>query len=122
MGWGALFMVLTLILSTVLGFLTGLGVGGGSLLVLWLTAVVGWEPLAARSTNLLFFLPGAVLSLVLRRRELRVKQLLPAIVSGCLAAVAGSLLSQVLDTALLRRLFGVLLVVTGLRELTYRFR
>lgn len=46
-----------LIVGTVLGFLTGLGVGGGSLLILWLTLALEMPQTAARGINLLFFCP-----------------------------------------------------------------
>ena len=59
----------TLLVGTALGFLTGLGVGGGSLLMVWLTAVLGTDPPAARSINLLFFLPGAAVSIFFRTRQ-----------------------------------------------------
>lgn len=115
-------MVLTLLLSTLLGLLTGLGVGGGSLLVLWLTGVQGWDSGAARGANLLFFLPGALISLMFRHKQgtLPLKKLLPAILSGCLTATVGAWLGAGLDTQLLKKLFGVLLLATGLRELLYR--
>lgn len=113
-------MLLTLVISTALGFLTGLGIGGGSLLVLWLTGVAGLDMVTARGINLLFFLPGAAISLILRRRSLSIRRLLPALAAGCLTAALGSFLAPGLDTGLLRRLFGGLLVLTGLRELCYR--
>lgn len=113
-------MALTLLVSTALGFLTGLGVGGGSLLVLWLTGVQGWDSAAARGANLLFFLPGAIVSLVFRHRRGSLKKLWPAILGGCIAAGLGAWLSRGMDTALLKKLFGVLLLVTGIRELCYR--
>ena len=34
----------SVLVGTVLGFLSALGIGGGSLLILWLTLVLGWEP------------------------------------------------------------------------------
>ena len=40
-----------LLVGTVLGFLTGLGIGGGSLLILWLTIVLGMDQQTARSIN-----------------------------------------------------------------------
>lgn len=111
-----------LFVSGTLGFLTGLGVGGGSLLILWLTLVLGLEPEIARSVNLLFFLPGALVSCCLRRKQgqLPIGKLLPAIVSGCVAGALLAIISPGWDTSLLRRLFGILLLATGLRELTYR--
>ena len=111
-----------LAVGTVLGSLTGLGVGGGSLLLLWLTLVLDMPPETARSVNLLFFLPSAAISTLLRRKQgaMNKSTAIPAAFAGCIAAVLFSFLSSCMDTALLRKLFGVLLIATGLRELFYR--
>ncbi|MDD5864831.1 MAG: TSUP family transporter [Firmicutes bacterium] len=111
-----------LLVGTLLGFLTGLGVGGGSLLILWLTLVLELPPQTARGINLLFFLPSALISCLFRWKQgsVRLRQLLPAILAGCTAAAAFSFLGVRMDLALLKKLFGGLLLATGLRELTYR--
>ena len=107
--------------GTVLGFLAGLGIGGGSLLILWLTAVLGTEPQTARFINLLFFLPAALIACFFRRKQghLNVKKVLPAIIAGSTAAALFSFLGMLLDISLLKKLFGGLLILTGLRELFY---
>ena len=114
--------LISLGVSSVLGFLSGLGTGGGSLLILWLTLVRGMDPRQARSINLLFFLPASAICCVFRLRQgrLNLKKCLPAIVCGCAAALLGSLLAARVDTELLRKPFGILLLFTGLRELFYR--
>ena len=107
----------SIFVGAALGFLSGLGVGGGSLLVLWLTAVLSLDPVTARGINLLFFLPSALVSIWLRRNQgtLRRNIILPAAIAGCLAA---GFLSRIrLDSQVLKKLFGVLLIATGLREL-----
>ena len=108
--------------GTVLGFLTGLGIGGGSLLILWLTVVIGMDPGTARTVNLLFFLPSALIAVVMRIKQgtVPLKKILPAIVSGGVAAGIAAWLSAGLDLDLLKKLFGGLLIITGLRELSYR--
>lgn len=107
-----------------LGYLAGLGVGGGSLLILWLTVVLGMDGGTARSVNLMFFLAsaGAVSVFRLKKGTLQPKKLLGAIVWGCVSAGVFSLLSRVIETDSLRKAFGILLLVTGLRELFYRPR
>lgn len=111
-----------LIVGAALGFLTGLGVGGGSLLILWLTLVLELPQQTARGINLLFFLPSALISCLFRWKQgaVRLRLLLPAILAGCTAAAAFSLIGVGLELALLKKLFGGLLVGTGIRELTYR--
>lgn len=105
--------------AVILGFLAGLGVGGGSLLMLWLTIAVGMEYTNARIINLLFFLPTAVISTLFRHREgsVNLKKILPAIILGCVTAVAFSYIGQQVDTQYLKKLFGGLLIFTGIREL-----
>ena len=58
-----------LLVGTALGFLSGLGIGGGSLLILWLTLVLNTDHAAARGINLLFFLPSALIACFFRWRQ-----------------------------------------------------
>ena len=109
-------------LGSIFGFLAGLGIGGGSLLVLWLTVVLGMEPDTARSINLLFFIPTALIACFFRKmqKDLDIKTVLPAMVTGCLAAALFSWLGTQIQTDLLKKLFGGLLILTGLREVLYK--
>ena len=113
-----------LIVGTVLGFLSGLGIGGGSLLILWLTMVLQVDALTARSINLLFFLPSALVACGLRvkQRTLHIRPLLPAIVAGCASAGLFSWVSTILEVEILKKLFGLVLLAAGARELFYRDR
>lgn len=113
-----------LMVGTVLGFLSGLGIGGGSLLILWLTVVLGMEPGAARSINLLFFIPSAIVSVLFRLKQgtLKVRSVLPAVAAGCIAAAVFSWISTILDVALLKKIFGGILIAAGIREVFYRPR
>lgn len=111
-----------MVIGTLLGFLSGLGVGGGSLLILWLTLVIGWEQEAARSLNLLFFLPAAIVTCLFRWRQgaVEFKKILPAVIAGCIAVILGNWIGTRLDTEVMKKLFGVLLIVTGIREVLYK--
>ena len=113
-----------LVAGIVLGFLSGIGVGGGSLLMLWLTLVLGMEHSDARIINLLFFIPTAVISSVFRwkQKALDIKKILPAIICGCISAAVFSVISKQTNMLLLRKLFGILLLIIGIKELLYRPR
>lgn len=114
----------SVIVGILLGLLAGLGTGGGSLLLLWLTLLAGVEDDTARTVNLLFFLTSAasVSLLRLRKGNLQIKKILPGILAGCAGAAAFSVLGRYLNAEILKKAFGVLLLFTGLRELLYRPR
>lgn len=113
-----------LLFGVLLGFLSGLGVGGGSLLMLLLTLGLGLEYSIARTVNLLFFIPGALIASVFRCRQVRlpVKKLVGAMIAGCVSALLFSYISNYLNIALIKKIFGVVLLITGIRELFYRER
>ena len=113
---------IVIIVSTIFGFLAGIGVGGGSLLIMWLTLVLGIAHPEARVLNLLFFLPSAIVASLFRWKQgkLELKKVLPAIIAGCVAAAGCSLLSTHLEIEILKKMFGGLLIITGIRELLYK--
>ena len=115
-------LAVTLLIGTALGFLTGLGVGGGSLLMVWLTAVLGMDAVTARSINLLFFLPGAAIAILFRKRQGRIqwRNVLPPALAGCIAAAFCSYFSTAVDNSWLRKLFGAVLIIAGLREIFWK--
>ena len=114
----------SILIGTLLGFLTGLGTGGGSLLVLWLTLVLHTDAAQARLINLMFFLPAAIIATIFHWLQGRIplkKLILPA-ACGCAAAAVFALIGQKMNTESLQKLFGVLLLFIGAKELFYRPR
>lgn len=117
-------MPMAIAAGSVLGFLSGLGIGGGSLLILWLTLILDLPQETARAINLMFFIPSALISCLFRLKQgvLDIKRILPALAAGCAGAIVFTLLGQRIDASLLRKPFGILLLLTGIRELFYRPR
>lgn len=113
---------IALTVGTVLGFLSGLGIGGGSLLILWLTVVLHIDTAAARGINLLFFLPAAAVAFRMHWKQgtVKPKNVLPAMLAGSAAAAVFSWIGLRMDTEILKKLFGGLLILTGLREVFYK--
>ena len=101
--------------GTALGFLAGLGVGGGSLLILWLTFVMGMEHADARGINLLFFLPTAASSLYCHRKNgyLDAPTMKSAVPPAIALALLGAWIATAIDVELLRKPFGVYLLFSG---------
>ncbi len=106
----------------VCGVLSGMGIGGGTLLMVWMTAVAGVEQGQARGINLLYFLPTAAVSVFFHGKNglLSKKVILPAAMIGCATAALTGYLAWNLDMRLLGKLFGAFLLLVGGKELFYR--
>ena len=116
--------VVCVLIGTLLGFLSGLGVGGGSLLMLWLTAVLGFTHQYSRAMNLMFFIPSALVASCFRFRSGKMPWhiLLTAMIAGCAGSVLGNLISSQLDLEWMKKIFGIFFILSGIRELFYRPR
>ena len=104
--------------GVVVGVASGLlGVGGGTLIVPFLTLAVGLSQHAAEATSLLVILPTAIAgSLALRRRGVGDLGLaLRFGVVGAVGSVLGALLALALPGSALRLVFAVFVGVVGLR-------
>ncbi|MCI6256731.1 MAG: TSUP family transporter [Clostridiales bacterium] len=111
---------LTAVLAgAVTGILSGFGVGGGTLLLIWMTAFAGVPQDLAQGVNLLYFLPAAAMALPAHFKNgyIDKKTALPAIAAGLAGTAAAAWAATAVDVALLRRCFGVFLICIGLREL-----
>ena len=111
--WGSILAGL------VCGVLSGFGIGGGSLLMVWMTAVLSMEQQTAQGINLLYFLPTAAAALLfhIKNRQVNFRAVWPAALWGCLFAAGGAFLAQAVAPTLLRKLFGGFLLLVGITEL-----
>ncbi len=102
----------------------GLGLGGGSVLLLYLTIFQGVSQLTAAGINLLFFLPTGGIALFLHHRHglIHWRVALFVIIPGTVGAILGSLAAGMLNSELISRIFGGLVLCMGLRELFSRHK
>lgn len=111
--------IVPLAVGAATGVLSGFGIGGGTLLLLYLTAIVGLEQTTAQGINLLYFLPVAITALPSHQKGgfIAKELLLPAIAAGLITTALGSWVATSLDTQLLHKIFGGFLLVVGIKEL-----
>lgn len=118
-------MSIAVILAGVIsGILGGMGLGGGGVLILYLTIFGGVEQLRAQGINLMFFIPSAAVALAiyLKRGAIKIKPLIPFIIGGVPGVFLGIFISSALGSNLLSKVFGVALFAFGLREMFYKER
>lgn len=110
--------MILIIIGLLSGLISGMGIGGGTVLIPALTIFIGMSQHSAQSINLIYFIPTAMAALVIHIKNKRIKkELLWYLVgSGIIGALIGSFIAVSLDALLLRRLFGLFLCIMGITE------
>ena len=101
------------------GIISGFGIGGGSVLMVWMTAVAVLDQRTAQGINLLYFIPTSIGALFfhIKNKMICWKAVVPAVIFGCLTAAAAAWFASSLDVRILRKLFGGFLLIIGVLEL-----
>lgn len=105
--------------SLFIAILSGLGVGSGGLFVIWLTMVEGVDAVNARGMNLLFFVFSATSALLfhLLRKRIRIPTVVTLSIFGAVGTVVGSIIGNSINPAILRKIFGAMLFLSGIYSL-----
>ena len=112
--------MLTILIGFASGIISGMGIGGGTILIPALVFIIGTKQQVAQSINLLVFIPSAIAALFVHAKKKNIEKglLIKLAVTGCIGAVIGSLLAVNLDSNLLKKSFGVFLLIVGVYEIT----
>lgn len=100
------------------GAVGAMGLGGGGILMLYLVTLE-LSQRAAQGINLLFILPVGLTGLWFHRKNGLIDKsvLLPVLLGGVVGVALGSVGAGLLPEPLLRRIFGLLITLIGLKEL-----
>lgn len=109
-------LIINSIVSIIISALAGMGIGGGGLLVIYLILVLNFEQLKAQGLNLTFFLlsSAAALCVHLKKRKIEFRDIRIIAVTGVAASLFGSFLAGVIQTSIIRKIFALMLIATGL--------
>lgn len=101
------------------GIISGMGIGGGTILIPALTIIFNMPQKTAQSINLIYFVPTAVIALKTHIKNKRVDTGVAKgiVLFGLIGAVIGSFVALGLDNSMLKRLFGIFLLLMGIREI-----
>ena len=111
--------LLNIVIGIATGIISGFGIGGGSLLVLYLTVVTGMAQYTAGGINLLYFISCAPTALIghVKNKMIEWRIVLWCTAAGITVAIPTSLRANDLNSDWLRRLFGLVLVYVSIKEL-----
>lgn len=101
------------------GIISGMGIGGGAILIPALLFVTSISQQTAQGINLVYFLPTAVVSLIVHIKKKNVELKTAAVIgaSGAVGALGGAWAAMAMEGGLLRRLFGIFLLFIGAYEI-----
>ncbi|MBQ3563760.1 MAG: sulfite exporter TauE/SafE family protein [Clostridia bacterium] len=104
------------------GIIGAMGIGGGGVLIIYLTLMAGVDQMTAQGINLLFFIPCAVIALIIHsQKKLIVWRLaFPMILGGLIGVVVGAYSAELIGPNILGKIFSAFLIFIGLRELFAR--
>ena len=101
------------------GVLGGMGMGGGTLLIPFLTVFCKVPQHSAQAINLISFIPMAGIALIIhfKKKLVDVKGVLWIIIPSCAAAVGAAFLARGVDATILKKLFGEFIIALGVYQI-----
>lgn len=112
-----------MLLFVLIGFFSGMtasmGLGGGSILILFLTMVLNYEQKTAQGVNLLFFIPIALFSTIvyIKNGIIEWKKIIPTIITGMISSFISANILVKMSSSLLRKAFGAFILIIGIKTL-----
>ena len=112
-------MIWVVVVGFFAGIISGMGIGGGTILIPALIFMLDLNQHQVQGINLLYFIPTAIIALVIHNKNKNVlwTKTKPIAIYGLLGAIGGAFLAISLDPTLLKKLFGGFLFLMGLREI-----
>ena len=93
--------------------------GGGTILILLLSIFMNLDQHVAQATNLIFFIPTAITSVIIgiKNKNINVKEAWVIVVSGIIGAIIRANISSNLNVKILRKMFGAFLLIIAIYEI-----
>lgn len=106
------------LIGLIAGIIGGLGMGGGTVLILLLTIFMNIEQTIAQGSNIIFFIPTAIASIFIfiKNKYINFKVAVPICLWGLVGAFIGARISTKLQINVLRKCFGVFLIIIAIYQ------
>lgn len=111
--------MLPVIFGVISGIVTGLGMGGGTILILLLSLFMNLEQHIAQATNLVFFIPTSLAAIIINLKGKNVDRKVALIVSifGIIGAIIGAIVSENISSKYLRKSFAIFILIIAIHEI-----
>lgn len=107
-----------IIIGLASGVIGGLGMGGGTVLILLLSMISNIEQHIAQGINVIFFVPTAIAAIFvfIKNKNIRFKIGVPICLWGLLGAFIGASISSKMEVGILRKCFGIFLIIIAIYQ------
>jgi hypothetical protein len=111
-------LVIAILAGFASGIISGMGIGGGTILIPVLVFILNVDQHIAQSINLLYFIPTATIALIvhLKNKRIDIKLAMTIVACGIIGAILGSYFAVSIPSTALKRMFGVFLFIMGIYE------
>lgn len=108
-----------IITGIIAGTVSALGMGGGTILILVLVNFMNVEQHVAQATNLVFFIPTAIISTIINYKQKIINIKLGTLIAICgvIGAIIGATISLRTNSAYLKKYFGIFLIIIAIYEI-----
>lgn len=108
-----------IIVGLIAGVGTSIGIGGGTILILFLTMFLGIEQHIVQAINLVCFVPASIISIIynLKEKNINIKESITILISGIVGALLGCYISKNININVLRKLFAIFLLCISIYEI-----
>ncbi len=115
-------MIWVVVVGVLAGIVSGMGIGGGTILIPALLFLQDMNQQQAQGINLIYFVPTAVIALIthIKNKNIEVKAVKSIVLTGLIGAAIGAFLAVKMDATLLRKFFGGFLLFMGLSEVFHK--
>lgn len=106
------------------GIVSGTGMGGGTILIFLLSFLIEIEQHVAQATNLIFFIPTSIVAIIvnLKNKNIDIKLGLIISIFGILGSIIGANISIHINVGILKKCFGIFLLIIAVNEIYSIFK
>lgn len=100
------------------GAISGMGMGGGTILITILVCFLGIDQKVAQAVNLVFFIPTSIVATIvnIKNKEINWKLAVPISILGAIGAFIGAYIATKIEVSNLRKMFAIFLIFIAIFE------
>ena len=110
--------MIKIIFGIIAGIVSGMGMGGGAILIVLLSTVLGVDQKISHASNLIFFIPTSLIASIVNIKHKRINFRISFYITafGILGSLAGSLIATKISPDILKKIFSIFLFLIAIYE------